>query len=605
MAAMLGQRYRVQVRNTFIDDFGPGAEEPPTRAVRRSRSEPPLRTLAARAAAPAAEPEAPEGALGLGPVGALGRMEAERTARGVLEVAFQQLASLSPEEVAAALHLAARRLRAPQLEAASGVLLPPLLSWLRGGIAELRGGSRLSQLAWALGKFGTRAHPGSPPPVDGIDECMFQVCRRYPAFLAGCSDAELTNSLWGLARICPGAAGGAAGGAEAVVAACHAMVRGCLGRVEALTAQCLANAFWAMARLKVRGPDAAEFVTRALARLRTAPQLAAFTPQGLANVLWALAQLRLAGVCAGPLDSATVQAALVAVAEASSHRLGDFQPQELSMAAWSFAKLYRQGRSGGPSGIPAWGGRCSARPTEVDSMLMRLASVATRRIDQFADQGISNIAWALATLGLAGGEAAAAPGRLFVESAMDFCSTELRGYSTQAVANILWACVRVDPEHAVGLRARRRLDRFCSAAAEVVTERMASANGRGQRANLAVTWKDLSGVAAALSYGRQKSQPVARFGLLLARQAAEQVSEGGLTRQEMLNISLSVARMRVPPTAMQELVDSVATCFAVRGDPPNQLDLFQWGQVQKWCPPSPAQFCGAGVQASFRGGLAR
>jgi len=236
-------------------------------------------------------------------------------------------------------------------------------------------------------------------------------------------------------------------------------------------------------------------------------------------------------------------------------------------------------------------------------MLMRLASVATRRIDQFADQGISNIAWALATLGLAGGEATAAPGRLFVESAMDFCSTELRGYSTQAVANILWACVRLDPARAKQLR--QRLGRFCSAAAEVVTERMLSSTAARPRANTAVTWRDLSGVAAALSHGRQRSQPVARFAGLLARQAAEQVSEGGLTRQEMLNISLSVARMRVPPTAMQELVDSVATCFAVRGDPPNQLDLFQWGQVQKWCPPSPAQSCGAGVRASFGGGLAR
>merc|ERR1740138_546596 len=109
------------------------------------------------------------------------------------------------------------------------------------------------------------------------------------------------------------------------------------------------------------------------------------------------------------------------------------------------------------------------------------------------------------------------------------------------------------------------------------------ANSRDQRINTAVTWKDLSGVAAALSYGKQKSQPVVHFATLLAHRTATQVSEGSLAKQEMLNISLSVARMRVPPHEMQVLVDSVATCIAVRGDRLNQLDQFQWDQVQQWC----------------------
>jgi len=260
------------------------------------------------------------------------------------------------------------------------------------------------------------------------------------------------------------------------------------------------------------------------------------------------------------------------------------------MAAWSLAKLYEGPRQGGAPGGPcvggpARGGRCSSRPAVVDEMLLRLASEATRRIDKFEDQGISNIAWALVTLGLAGGSAAA--GRQFVETAVDFCSTELRGYSTQAVANLLWACVRVDS--AREKRVRQRLGRFCSAAAEVVTERMTSASGGGLGAHAAVTWKDLASVAAALSYGRQKSPPAARFAALLAQRAAEQVSKGSLSRQEMLNISLSLSRLRVPPHEMRALVDSVAACLAMRDDQVNQLDLFQWDQVRQWCPPSSTQ----------------
>lgn len=213
-------------------------------------------------------------------------------------------------------------------------------------------------------------------------------------------------------------------------------------------------------------------------------------------------------------------------------------------------------------------------------MLMKLASVATRRIDKFEDQGISNIAWALVTLGLAGGEPATAPGQLFVETAMEFCSTELWGYSTQAVANLLWACVRLDAARLKKIR--QRAVRFCSAAAEVVTQRMLDQGVSG-----AVTWKDLSGVAAALSYSKQKSQPVMRFVTLLAHRTAQQVSEGSLTAQQMLNIALSVARMRVPPHDMQALVDSIAACIAMRGDRLNQLDMYQWEQVRQWCPPGP------------------
>ncbi|CAK0848930.1 unnamed protein product [Prorocentrum cordatum] len=581
MPVFLSESYQVQVKNTFIDSFGAGVDEEewPIPRMRRSRSEPALPSLAARAGEPDAEAEAPErqpeGNQEL--VGALDGVESKRTVDGVLEAAFQHLPSLGPDAIAEALYRAARRLRTPQPGVAVRVLLAPLLLRLQEGLAEIRGASRLSQLAWSLGKFGARSHPNCPLPATGMDQCMLHVCRQYPAVLAECSDVEITNTLWGLARLYPGGASGASGSTAAVRAASHAVVRRCLDRMSALTAQCLANSFWAVARLKVQGPDAAEFVARALGRLSTASELSVFTTQGIANVLWALAQLRMTGACAGPADG-KVQNALVQVAEASSHRLGDFQPQELSMVAWSLAKLYESKGAADHGGAAARRGRCAARPMEVDVMLMRLASEATRRIDMFEDQGISNIAWALVTLGLAGGAPATAPGQLFVETAMDFSSTELWGYSTQAVANLLWACVRLDVARLKKIG--QVMARFCSAAAEVVTQRMMDQGACGT-----ITWKDLSGVAAALSHSKQKSQPVMRFVTLLAHRTAKQVSEGSLTAQQMLNIALSVARMRVPPHEMQALVDNIAACIAKRGDKLNQLDMYQWDQVQQWCPP--------------------
>jgi len=69
----------------------------------------------------------------------------------------------------------------------------------------------------------------------------------------------------------------------------------CVAKVPLLTPQCLANSFWAMGRLKVRGHDVDRFVDRALQSLASAAPLSNFTSQGLANMLWGLAQLRTIG----------------------------------------------------------------------------------------------------------------------------------------------------------------------------------------------------------------------------------------------------------------------------------------------------------------------
>merc|ERR1719356_2308170 len=106
---------------------------------------------------------------------------------------------------------------------------------------------------------------------------------------------------------------------------------------------------------------------------------------------------------------------------------------------------------------PAKKGRASSRPAPVDEMLLKLAEVATSHIDKFEDQGISNIAWALATLELTGAAPALAPARGFIEATMAHCTTELGGYSAQAVANLMWACVRTTDCSRPGGRNRSRM----------------------------------------------------------------------------------------------------------------------------------------------------
>jgi hypothetical protein len=99
--AFLSERYQIHVKNTFIDDFGAGAdEEGPMKKVQRSCSEPVLPSFAARAD----EADAKQEVLERQPednsefVSVLDKMESKRTVKGA-GGAFQHAASLSPDMV--------------------------------------------------------------------------------------------------------------------------------------------------------------------------------------------------------------------------------------------------------------------------------------------------------------------------------------------------------------------------------------------------------------------------------------------------------------------------------------------------------------------------
>ncbi|CAK0821292.1 unnamed protein product, partial [Prorocentrum cordatum] len=434
----------------------------------------------------------------------------------------------------------------------------------------------------ALGKLDSRAGPCSPLPQFGVEECMLRVCQLLPDALADCTHLELTNTLWGLGRLYPGAAGGATGTAPQVRRAAHAILGECTAKMSALTPQCLANAFWAAARLRMVGPGVEEFAAQALRSLAGGALLGALTSQGAANVLWGLATLRAAGVGKSPHD-ATVQQALVALAQVISSRLADYQPQELSMVAWSFAKLYESSKARGAQGERS----ASRRPPEVDEMLLRLAEVAAWSVDSFEAQGISNIAWALATLELTDWTPDMAPVRSFFEAAMHSSIGKLGSYSSQAVANLLWACVRVRfPD--VSRKGKKFIGQFCSAVAEEMMARIT-------RGLDGVTWRDLSGVAIALMHSKKRSLAVLNYMTFLVYRTTEQVEQGVLSPQQILNIAQAAARMQIPQENMQKLVDTIESRVLTGRLQFNELDWRQWQGVQQWCPPQGVYIGATGV----------
>lgn len=372
-----------------------------------------------------------------------------------------------------------------------------------------------------------------------------------------------------------------------------------------MAAQCLSNAMWAAARLHLRGNNVGVFLGLCMRELSTERQLAVFTPQGLANVLWALAELRFAGVGLGMQDAlaeaAAVQGTLTAVAATASSRLSYFMPQELSMVAWAHAKLYGRGPLERGNAKNRASGQASRLPVDVQNLLLALASESHRRLSELSPQSISNIAWALATLDLVGPRALACLpqgltvvigrddnaantpeqnlAREFLRASLVSAAKQIPDYSPQAVANLMWAAVRLEAHHVKGGTSvpdegevTHEVGRFCAIAAKEATLRM-----------LEFAWRDLAGVAVALAHGHYHSPEGITFMTLLMGHTAAHCRE--LSPQMMLNIAQSAARLQISRDAMQQMVDGIAASIEARNLRLNEVDHRQWKFVQAWCPP--------------------
>jgi len=97
---------------------------------------------------------------------------------------------------------------------------------------------------------------------------------------------------------------------------------------------------------------------------------------------------------------------------------------------------------------------------------------------------------------------------------------------------------------------------------------------------------------------RKKSPAVMSYITMVVHQTAEQVANGGLSAQQMLNIAQAAARMKVTPREMQKLVDNIEDRVSTGGLQLNHLDWSQWSEVQQWCPPARFYAAGMGFQAA-------
>lgn len=499
-------------------------------------------------------------ATGLGELPA--SLEAAKTSDQVLAQGRRILDDCSLDATAVLLCLAARRVsctpqggnqyRSSDLLAVVGHLLalqPQLCS------------SQLAaRLFWALGKLEARG----PAVAGAVEQLAWTLLPALPHLTA----QDLSNSFWGLARLADGNLHCLArAGAYSCEHLARAFATECSRRVSALPPQCLSNSLWATARLGLRGQEASTFAQRSAEDLcKGQRDISGFSAQALANVLWAAARLPAAS------GGLTLDMCKLLVAEAHG-RLAEFQAQELSMLAWAVAKLH--GRSGTGSGRRANRGR-GAQPQPKKSggvlleevFLVALAVEAQHRLGEFAPQGISNVAWALASREVLGSEAA----RSFLAAAAESATQRISEFTPQAISNLLWAVGRLGTNSAPGGNASLRtvVSMLAMAAAKEAAQRMSE-----------FAWQDLSGIMVALSHGRHREPATKEFAILLLSRAAANCNE--LSTQEMLNIALSAARLGLPGRSLRPMVDAMDGCLHARANWLNPVDQRQWSEVQHLC----------------------
>jgi len=539
------------------------------------------------------------------------QLEHAESAYEVLSIAHNHLEELDHNSAVSAVYLAARHCNASSTPPGLAVSpqLQGILACLRPLMKQLRRPKLMARLLWALGKLEIRSAD--------VQDHVAHVVRAAPPLLPQFNALELSNTLWGLARLIPSASlsssehhrgrrgkGGGSGGSwetpDLVAAHNLAMAitkessRRLAERPGALSAQCLSNSLWALARLEIRGRDAEDFARRCVQTIccGEGPSPEDFSPQGLANALWATAKICSGG---GGDDGKAWQFCVVVISEARP-RLAEFQAQELSMLAWAVAKLRGRGafrRTISPAAEPntaatvacsfVAGENAGGGVATADSFLEELASEARSRLPELAPQGVSNIAWALATAdlfcrspGRHGTAVVASPAAAFVLAAAAAAGGSLANYPPQAVANLLWSVGRLPPSFA-GVAGHGD----CASSCDIVA-RLAAAAAKEATVRMAqFGWQDLAGVLVALGQGRHKSPEALNLAMMVSRRAEESAKH--LTTQVLLNIALSAARLGVPKDCLQGLMHCIGGELQVRKSGMNALDMRQWAEVQRVC----------------------
>lgn len=122
-----------------------------------------------------------------------------------------------------------------------------VLGSLRAKSKELTAPRSMMKVVWALGKLGLHGRE-----VEGI---VADFAAAAPPRLSQFSPQELSNMLWGLARITDSAKRQLTYAADLA----YAVMREGTVRLASFSTQCLTNSLWAVAKLGLRGPEVARF----------------------------------------------------------------------------------------------------------------------------------------------------------------------------------------------------------------------------------------------------------------------------------------------------------------------------------------------------------
>jgi len=403
----------------------------------------------------------------------------------------------------------------------------------------------VARMIWSLGKVGFSDLL--------VTDLLKRASRLAAGWLSRFTTQELSNTLWGLARI-------GCGSHEVVLTSANDFAGIILSesseRIPLLTAQCLANSLWSLAKLNPQpaGGASTKFVSDCLTEMcrNNGAKLADFTEQGLANTLWATARLRTPDAQAATFCSAFLS-------EAGKRELSSFGPQELSMILWALAKI-----AGRPNCRPSnqqreqHGKLVASTNTSLHTRIEHFALLATtaahKRLDMFGAQGLSNIAWALATLELGKNRCV----RQYLIEAASRGSRDLQTFPPQAIANFCWALGRLRTDHPA-------FKEFFVKVAKDATRRMA-----------AFEWQDLAAIAMALTRfpGLGRYEGVATFCRELALRTGGSEKIG---TQALLNIAVACKRFGLPLRDIFPLIRTVTAQDRVRTL--NEIDHRQWQEV--------------------------
>ncbi|CAE7578589.1 unnamed protein product [Symbiodinium sp. CCMP2456] len=329
--------------------------------------------------------------------------------------------------------------------------LAKVLSALRSKAYELTYSRAIMRTVWAVGKLGLKGRD-----VQGIIAVLAETSQPI---LTQFSCQELSNTLWGLARLSESMQGLKP---EGIRLAYAVMAQG-VSRLSQFSTQCLTNSLWAVAKLGLRGEEVRDFSNQCLSQIHLV-LFKEMSPQGLANSLWACAKLQ-SDSREAILDIEVVGRFCIDAARramASEDLLKLFFPQELSMALWAMAKLI---------GRRARANKTSDAFEAVSRFAEAVAVEATSRVHDFSPQGVSTIAWSLATLDMV----TSLDTYNFFNLAAQVAAANIRAYPPQAIANCCWAFNRLGRKEAV-------LARFGKAAAEEAMRRIDE-----------FSWQDLQG----------------------------------------------------------------------------------------------------------------